>query len=213
VLWPAALVGLLAIMNRRRAAIVIAVAAIASAVLSSMLDTGGESYLRVANGLDTRGGALLIGCAAALLTVEKVFPTGRRAETMYRAACAVVAAGAIVLFGRGAFDLESGPRWLFFTAAVAATIVIVCVIHDPAGPPARILSWRPLTAVGTVSYGLYLWHYPIALMISGDVISSPTLGLVVRAVAIAAATIASYVLVERPFLRLKDRFRSEAQPS
>ncbi len=35
----------------------------------------------------------------------------------------------------------------------------------PAGLPARVLSFRPLTFIGQISYGLYLWHWPIFLVL------------------------------------------------
>jgi hypothetical protein len=57
-----------------------------------------------------------------------------------------------------------------------------------------VLGWWPLRAVGIVSYGLYLWHWPVQLFLA----DSPWWTRLGLAGAIAAA---SYVLVERPVRR------------
>jgi peptidoglycan/LPS O-acetylase OafA/YrhL len=62
-----------------------------------------------------------------------------------------------------------------------------------------MFSVRPLVAVGKVSYGLYLWHLPL-LVVYRDHFGN------VRTVALAVVcALASYYLIERPFLRLKKR--------
>ena len=65
----------------------------------------------------------------------------------------------------------------------------------------RILSWRPIVFLGLISYSLYLWHWPIIVLLKG-IYSTASLPLVVRvlvvAVAIVLATL-SWRFVERPF--------------
>jgi peptidoglycan/LPS O-acetylase OafA/YrhL len=77
----------------------------------------------------------------------------------------------------------------------------------PAGPLARVLAWKPVRSVGRISYGLYLWHLPLFLILDGPRtgLSSWSL-LAVRFAATFAAALVSYFLVERPALRLKRRF-------
>ena len=79
---------------------------------------------------------------------------------------------------------------------------IADVVSRPGGRLARALSWRPLVLLGVMSYSLYLWHFPIFLMVRRDL---PDLHGAVRTLiglgaALAVATL-SYVAVERPFLR------------
>jgi SGNH domain (fused to AT3 domains) len=57
-------------------------------------------------------------------------------------------------------------RFGFLLADVMVALVIVGVVKAPAGLPARILSFGPLTFIGRISYGLYLWHWPIFLTIN-----------------------------------------------
>jgi peptidoglycan/LPS O-acetylase OafA/YrhL len=81
--------------------------------------------------------------------------------------------------------------------------------------PARLLSLRPLRAIGTVSYGFYIWH-PLAFAIvlyygsqdGWSVWSEVVLGLALA----ASVTVLSWYLVERPFLMVKDHIRSRQEP-
>ena len=73
----------------------------------------------------------------------------------------------------------------------------------------RALQWGPVAALGVVSYGVYLWHQAwVELFVrwTGDLfrVPWPEMFGVVLSLAVASAS-ASYLLVERPILRLKDR--------
>ncbi len=75
----------------------------------------------------------------------------------------------------------------------------------------RLLAWRPLAWIGLISYGIYLYHDPLLNWIAGGAFGGdhPWLRLLrLTALTLAAAVSAaalSYYLVERPFLRLKER--------
>ena len=87
----------------------------------------------------------------------------------------------------------------FFLVAVAALTVLATVVCVPRGSLARALGIRPLVAIGRISYGVYLYHWPLFLWLNGartGLTGWPLTGLRV-AVTVAAATI-SYFVVERP---------------
>jgi peptidoglycan/LPS O-acetylase OafA/YrhL len=68
------------------------------------------------------------------------------------------------------------------------------------------LEFRPLRYMGVISYGAYLWHHPVEI-----IVNTPRWGWlwpwsgIVCTVAIATV---SFKFLERPFLHLKDRFGS-----
>ena len=84
---------------------------------------------------------------------------------------------------------------LGFAAILAAALAVEGHERSPA--------WRPLAAVGTVSYGLYLWHLPLLLWLrSVGALPLDLLGglAVVLPVSLAVAAL-SWFAVERPLLR------------
>jgi hypothetical protein len=97
---------------------------------------------------------------------------------------------------RGYYGLGS----LVYAIAIAA--VIAAAVQPGPGLIRTPLSWRPLRWIGTISYGLYLWHWPIDVwIVEWRTGLGPTaLNLLRLAVTFAAAT-ASFYLVERPIRR------------
>lgn len=93
------------------------------------------------------------------------------------------------------FSFEGGVA----VASLAVGGVIVATMLVPGNPVARVLAWAPLRALGRISYGVYLWHYPFDLWLThaNTGTTGPTL-LAIRTAATLAVSIASYQLVEQP---------------
>jgi peptidoglycan/LPS O-acetylase OafA/YrhL len=104
-----------------------------------------------------------------------------------------------------------GREWLY--GAVAFGLLVPAVIGDQTrGLPRRVLSWRVLAWLGLISYGIYLWQTTVLAQLQrwnfgAHSIIHPWLwwsaGTLVMTAAIAAA---SYYLLERPLLSLKNVF-------
>jgi peptidoglycan/LPS O-acetylase OafA/YrhL len=96
--------------------------------------------------------------------------------------------------------------------AIAFFLLLPAVFAgDAHGVPRRILRNRVVAWLGLISYGVFLWHHPIALKLAeahdkGLFPSFRMLGITAATfvIAVACAT-ASYYLLERPILRYKDR--------
>jgi peptidoglycan/LPS O-acetylase OafA/YrhL len=81
-----------------------------------------------------------------------------------------------------------------------------CMRHAT-GAVGRLLEWRPMAFLGVLSYSLYLWQQPFLNRDGSAVWNVFPVNL---ALALLFA-LASYTLVERPFLRLKHRFSMEGR--
>ncbi|MBV8929128.1 MAG: acyltransferase family protein [Mycobacteriaceae bacterium] len=165
---------------------------------------------RVYFGTDTRAQALLIGAAAAALLVRD-WPSltlgwsvirsrwGRWVVRLLPVAGLVALAAGVHSATGSAAQFRTG---LLTLVAVAAAAVIAPVALDQESPVARVLAWPPLVWLGTISYGVYLWHWPIFLAIDGERTGSTGLPLfVVRCIATVAVATASWWVIEQPVRR------------
>ena len=110
-----------------------------------------------------------------------------------------------------------GREWLY--AAIALGLLLPAVIGDQTrGLARRVLSLRVLGWLGLISYGIYLWQTTVLAQLSRWNFGAHWLihpyiwwsaGTLVMTVAIAAA---SYYLLERPVLSLKNLFRRQRTP-
>jgi peptidoglycan/LPS O-acetylase OafA/YrhL len=105
--------------------------------------------------------------------------------------------------------LASGSAFLApldtVVTAVLLAAVIAWLVANPESAPSRLLSHRMPVMIGILSYSIYLWQQLF-------VYHRPNLQWWNFA-ALAFVSSASYLLIERPFLRLRDRNRAEANKS
>lgn len=86
--------------------------------------------------------------------------------------------------------------------AATGFALLIAAAACGSGPAMGWLAWRPLAALGTISYGLYLWHLPLLLVMKQAGLLPTALAprlLVVLAASVAAAAL-SWRWVERPWI-------------
>jgi peptidoglycan/LPS O-acetylase OafA/YrhL len=97
-------------------------------------------------------------------------------------------------------------RGLFTVVALGAAAAVVGAVQAGDGALVRVLGARPLVLAGMVSYSLYLWHLPLFDWLARETPGwSPPLRSAVGVVAAVVVAGASYLFVERPFLRRRHR--------
>lgn len=215
VVWPLVVLGLVALARRwRRAgpAMVAAFSAVGAAVsfivlalVYSPLDTNRAYY-----GTDARVGPTLLGAALAALSVDRLRARaagGGEAEGGSPSWCRRVvgaAAVAVMVWALAAVD-GIGPTYyrgglVAFSAAAVALIHVVTT--GDAGALGRLLRARPLAALGVVSYGVYLWHWPVIVYLTPERARVDGWALDGLRVAVTLGlAVVSYRLVERPIRR------------
>lgn len=146
---------------------------------------------------DSRSFCLLFGCAlAAVLT------GAARAKVPGRA----VAVAAVLLLS---FSVQANGGLAAVLAIPATTAGTVLAVWYAATRRSWLLERPLLRWTGQRSYAIYLWHYPVGLLIliKGWGAGAPwPVHLAVVAGTSVLLAMASWRFVEQPFLRLKDRF-------
>jgi peptidoglycan/LPS O-acetylase OafA/YrhL len=221
--WPLVVLGLLHWTRSLRILLTVTVVgAVASALGMAILFHGGIGESRVYYGTDTRAQALLIGAALAIVLAEPLVARGgsgvgpsTRSASLVRsfrltplARAALIAAGAVGLavVGWMAVTDSSATAWIyhggFALIAVATALVVASVSLVPDSPWTRALSLRPVRYIGAISYGLYLWHWPVFVLLDHQRtgLSGWPLFAVRVSVAVGVAAI-SYHVLEMPIRR------------
>jgi peptidoglycan/LPS O-acetylase OafA/YrhL len=214
-IWPLVVLGVMHFTRNLKVLFGLCVAAsIASAVWMYGVYNGGLNTNRAYLGTDTRSQCLFIGCSIAVglvLLAQRSHEQGRlsRGElwrptsTAGVAACGVLgiagAIGAVSIWllttSLSSFPYSGG----FFLLGLSVGAVIVAAVTAPRSIVPRFLALAPIRYVGRISYGLYIWHWPIFIWLNHE--RTDLAGWELFAVRVAVTfgvSVVSFHLVERP---------------
>ena len=199
----------------RLAAVILGLAeasALVRALAWDATDPAGSANL-VYNRTDTEAELLLVGAAAGVLTWALTRDGHHRARLPAWALPAGGAAGVLVitaaLLGQPTPD-HPGRMHLFWTlglTALALGVAALCVhvLVNPGAVVARALAVAPLPQLGRISYGVYLYHFPLVVYLLPRLAGRPGLGAVVVVTATLVVSVASWRYLERPALTWRRR--------
>ena len=197
--WPVVLL-IIARCGRRvecRVAVTAVLASAVSLVLMIALVSSADPT-RVYTGTDTRAFSLLLGAVVATRPARAAL-----ARAVGRSAGAVLA---LLSAGIGtSWLLVDGVNslWLFtgglFAHSLASALLIGLCAQAPRTLVAKVLALRPLRWLGLISYSLYLWHWPVVVLLSQQRtgLGGWPQAVVVCAVSIGLAVLSKF-LVEDP---------------
>jgi peptidoglycan/LPS O-acetylase OafA/YrhL len=195
VIWPLLLVPCLVLIGRRRLPMLVIAGIAASAALMWILYNPYGDPSRVYFGTDTRAFLLLMGILLALVWpwIERL----RQALPLLELLGVAALVGTVLLFRQMQDFNPTLYRGGDLAAAFCFVVLIAAVAHPKTGI-GQAMGVAPLRWVGERSYGIYLWHWPIILLVAGvNVRSSPGIVVAEAAVVLAAAAL-SYRYVEQP---------------
>ncbi len=212
VVWPLLVIAGLGLRRRVRwlvsPAVVIAAPVLAAAYTMVQSD---RSPIRSYYATDTRVYQLLAGAALAVVLRRRGAGGSPAQQWQSWVAWAELAAVAGALaWVVNAADLSQHVRGL---AATAITIVALLLLvpgsplHIRGAPLERVTSFGPLVRIGRISYGVYLWHWPITVLLNRTyALGSSSKFVVVLGASIACAS-ASWMFIELPIQRQAQRVR------
>ena len=205
--FPVLVIGLLALGRGRHVvlAVGLAVAGVASiAAMVTLFDQAADTS-RLYYGTDTRAAEFLVGALAALvwrrwrLTIP-ARPAGHAGRVLLQVGA--VLAGLGLLFAWSQAEVNSPMLYRGGFAVHAVLVALVVLAATQPGPVRSVVAYEPLRRLGELSYGIYVYHWPIFLWLSPDRTGIEGWPLFAARVAVTlAVAVASFVLVERPVRR------------
>lgn len=172
--------------------------AVASAAWMITLYHLGASIDRLYYGTDTRAAEFLVGAALACFVMHRPIVVTPRVRTGLTAASVVVFAITVYLWTSVPLD----SLWLYqggFFAFSLLTATLMTALYVRTGPLATIFSWAPFAALGRITYGIYLFQWPIFLWLDEERTGLSRWPLLVLQLAlILGLSTASYHLIELP---------------
>ena len=176
--WPLATLALLAVPSRVRVGVAVTVGA-GSAAAMAVLFTPGTDATRVYYGTDTHLVGLMAGAALAFAWASPQLAPWVAPSRWGRLGAYAVPLALVVLLGEMALLDEQSTltfRGGIVLASLATAVLVMGVVERrPGGPTGLQRALRHPVAgwVGARSYSIYLWHWPVILLVALDNPSAP----------------------------------------
>jgi peptidoglycan/LPS O-acetylase OafA/YrhL len=196
-LWP--LVFVLCVVRMRmvrsaRVATCWVLGGLSSLAMALLFDP--ENTARAYFGTDTRAGGILFGAGLAFALEGLALTRFTRTLDALGSLCLVFLWLVVTKLPGHSVRLYRGG---FVLTELACCVLIACATLGRRSLVSRALGTKPLTWLGTISYGIYLWHWPIFCVLTQERLHASEVRVtLLRLAATLGVSIASYVCLEAP---------------
>ncbi|MGO2655073.1 MAG: acyltransferase family protein [Pseudoclavibacter sp.] len=210
--WPLLLFGVLALRRAGRVTVALALA-IASGAGMALMYVPGTDPSPVYFGTHTHLFGLMLGAAFAFACpLYSTRGLGQLGAKRPLAAGAVNVIALVSLAALGvAFALLGDQLPFTYQGGIflvsALVVIVIATLGDQRSVVTKVLQTAPCRLIGRLSYGMYLWHWPVIIMVRHLVggRGEPLSTALVVVISLGLTTLASwlsYRYVEQPILRL-----------
>ncbi|MEZ5899828.1 MAG: acyltransferase [Hyphomicrobiaceae bacterium] len=207
ILWPTTFIVLFARSRRALAAFACCIVFLAIAVRYSML-TAGVDLDRIYTATPARMDSLMIGCLAGLCMPElrsSVLSIGQRSAARVTLVAWLALLAALILVS----DNMMKTLPLAFSGFALLAVTFIVFVQSCASNTQRFLASPQMRYIGTRSYGLYLYHYPIfaalePLRVEGNLANYAAVSSAKIALSLLLTEV-SWRLLEQQILKMKNR--------
>ena len=208
IIWPLILIALYKIgANNKFIRRICLVLAVLSAMEMFLMYDPLADPTRVYYGTDTRAFSLLIGAFLAYIWPWQKFKTYEIALNEKKIQIInIISAAALALLFIFMIFIEGTSPWMYygilFISSILAAIIILSLVV-PGTWLSKIFAFQPLVWIGKRSYGMYLWHFPLILIlkpINGDITDVWWFAIMIISLTIILSSL-QYTLVENPIRR------------
>jgi peptidoglycan/LPS O-acetylase OafA/YrhL len=198
--WPLLLLGLHRLSRRfgtrQAAALRIAVAGLALASVSAALLLATSRPERAYFGTDTRAYQLLAGALLALSPMAAAAVGRRLRSPAVRTLAGTALLGALLVLATTWLDVGPVSRGVLTTVTTVA--LLIALEAGEGGLGRAVLSLPPVVYLGKISYGTYLWHWLVVIVLGLQFDLTPTQTLAVTAAVATGLASLSFQVLESP---------------
>ena len=219
-LWPFLVIAAISapwLLRQRYFGLVMSLVFAIGSALAMAIMYGEQNATRVYYGLDTHLFGLMIGATLAFWEYARTFTIPIRRLNQHIPFQLGISGATLILQLGGLISfigllvlmvvMNEQAAWTYTGGLFGATLlaaVVIMAVANRAGVLRRVLSIRWLEWIGVRSYGIYLWHWPIFILLGLLVPKTPQgawiIGLATVLLTVIAATV-SYSYIEQPVLR------------
>jgi len=190
-IWPPLV---LLVLRRGRSVVAVALGVATVSLLVTSFAAGEAFYLPWTQAMVLLSGAVLAGWAPEIRPWV--------ASGVTAAACL----GLVLLWGWASVAPRTdslAPQLLL--VSLLSVMLIAGLESNPLSIVARLFAWRPIEYLGRISYGFYLWYLVVIELVEHYVEASWWQRMSLELLIVGSMAVISHHLVEKPFLRMKDR--------
>jgi peptidoglycan/LPS O-acetylase OafA/YrhL len=193
VFWPLLILALVLLARRRRSSElrlirsglgIVVILSLGYSIYATWVEPASSYFVTPTRIWELGAGALL----AASLAVRRAQPLASTKKAAPAGASALLAwtgFGAIALTAVTFSSATPFPSWRAMLPIVGTVVVIAANAGTAWFSPTRILQWRPIQWLGDISYSVYLWHWPLIVLLPG--VGDGSLGWFDRVVILAVS--------------------------